>query len=257
MCHGSLHGLGDQGSIKLSAPNFVPEQTLFENTTGLEEHVAWGCHQLLPRRSSSPTSSQEGSDPTARPRPAPPTGSTKPLPRRAGLPGGRRGEQSWYLRKRARCQSPGTPAASHRCRQLLHPRSPNCALPVARAAPRRAALHRCARSAARRPPLSSAAPPPAPPQPLAHWLQECLAPPLGAGPLLGRARGWGPKLGEASCGHRELLLCQPRNRQLQRKAREEASSSGRGPWLGGTGSLGWNIEIIARGLGVGWFVGLL
>lgn len=124
-------------------------------------------------------------------------------------------------------------------------------------APRRAALHRCARSAARRPPLSSAAPPPAPPQPLAHWLQECLAPPLGAGPLLGRARGWGPKLGEASCGHRELLLCQPRNRQLQRKAREEASSSGRGPWLGGTGSLGWNIEIIARGLGVGWFVGLL
>lgn len=138
MCHGFLHGLGDQGSIKLSAPNFVPEQTLFENTTGLEEHVAWGCRQLLARRSSSPTSSREGSDPTALPRPAPPTGSTKPLPRRAGLPGRRRGEQSWYLRKRPRCQSPGTPTASHRRRQLLHPGLPNCALPVARAAPRRA-----------------------------------------------------------------------------------------------------------------------
>lgn len=80
------------------------------------------------------------------------------------------------------------------------------------------------------------------------WLR-----PSGAGPLQGRSGGWGPKLGEASCGHQELLLCQPRNRQLQRKAREEASSPGRGPWLRGTGSLGWNIEIIARGLGAGWF----
>lgn len=157
VCHGSLQGLGDQGSIKLSAPNFVWEQTLFENTTGLEEHEAWGCRQLLARRSSSPTSSREGSDPTARPRPAPPTGSTKPLPRRACLPGQWRSEQSWYLRKRPRCQSPGTPAASHRRRQMLHPGPPSCALPVARAA-----LRRCARSAARRPPLSSAAPPPAP-----------------------------------------------------------------------------------------------
>lgn len=77
--------------------------------------------------------------------------------------------------------------------------------------------------------------------------------PSGAGPLQGRAGGWGPKLGEASCGHQELLLCQPRNRQLQRKAREEASSPGRGPRLRGTGSLGRNIEIVARGLGAGRF----
>lgn len=223
---------------------------LFENTTGLQEHAAWGCRQRLARRSSSPTSSREGSDPTARPRPAPPTGSTKPLPRRAGLPGRRRGEQSWYLRKRPRCQSPGTPAASHRRRQLLHPGPPNCALPVARAAPRSAA------APARLPGDRHCQVQPRPrrwPQPLAHWLLEWLTPPLGAGPLQGRAGGWGTKLGEASCGHPELLLCQPRNRQLQRKAREEASSSGRRPWLRGTGSLGWNIETIARGLGVGWF----
>lgn len=133
--------------------------------------------QLLARRPSSPTSSPEGSDPTVRPRPAPPTGSTKPLPRRAGLPGRCGGvgvEQSWYLRKRPRCQSPGTPAASHCCRQLLHPGPPNCALPVARAA-----LLRCARSAAGRPPLSSAAPPPAPAQSPVHRLRGWLAPPLG------------------------------------------------------------------------------
>lgn len=87
---------------------------------------------------------------------------------------GGRVEQSWYLRKRPRCQSPGTPAASHCRRQLLHPGPPNCALPVARAA-----LLRCARSAAGRPPLSSAAPPPAPAQSPVHWLRGWLAPPLG------------------------------------------------------------------------------
>lgn len=161
---------------------------------------------------------------------------------------GGRVEQSWYLRKRPRCQSPGTPAASHCRRQLLHPGPPNCALPVARSA-----LLRCA---ARLPGDRHCQVQPRPRRRPSRrfigcgdgWLR-----PSGAGPLQGRSGGWGPKLGEASCGHQELLLCQPRNRQLQRKAREEASSPERGPWLRGTDSLGWNIEIIARGLGAGWF----
>lgn len=144
--------------------------------------------------------------------------------------------------------APPSPAAPPRAAEL---RPPRC--------PLRAALCRAA-VPARLPGDRHCQVQPRPrrrPQPLAHWLLEWLTPPLGEGPLQGRARGWGPKLGEASCGHPELLLCQPRNRQLQRKAREEASSSGRGPWLRGTGSLGWNIESIARGLGLGVFVDLL
>lgn len=36
-----------------------------------------------------------------------------------------------------------------------------------------------------------------------------LAPPLGAGPLQGRAGGWGSKLGEASCGHQSFCFANP------------------------------------------------
>lgn len=178
VCHGSLQGLGDQGSIKLSAPNFVWEQTLFENTTGLEEHEAWGCRQLLARRSSSPTSSREGSDPTARPRPAPPTGSTKPLPRRACLPGQWRSEQSWYLRKRPRCQSPGTP--QHRTAAV------RCSTQGCRVAPSPLPAPRSAAAPARLPGDRHCQVQPRPrrrPQTLAHWLREWLAPPLRAGPF--------------------------------------------------------------------------